>query len=54
VRERWSDTKVLLTSGYAEEVANAERLAAQRVRLLRKPYRLVALAQAIRTALVEE
>ena len=45
--------RILLTSGYAEELAHADRLSAQRVRVLRKPYRMADLAQAIQQALSE-
>lgn len=43
--------KVLLTSGYAEDLLNADRLTDLQVRLLRKPYRQTDLATAIRRAL---
>lgn len=51
VRVRWPGMKVLLTSGYAEELVNSDRLAAERVRLLRKPYRQVELARIVREVL---
>lgn len=50
-RERRPDLKVLLTSGYAEDLVNADRLAGLRIKLLRKPYRQIALASAIHNAL---
>lgn len=45
--------KVLLTSGYAEDLLHADRLSELRARLLRKPYRQIDLATAIRRALGE-
>ncbi len=51
LRKQQPRLKVLLTSGYAEELAHAERLQAQGVRVLRKPYRIADLANAIRKAL---
>ena len=43
---------MLLTSGYSEEFANSDRLDTERFRLLRKPYRMADLAEAVRAALV--
>lgn len=51
VRKRHPDVRVLLTSGYAEESIDPEKLASAGISLLRKPYRLSALAEAIETAL---
>ena len=53
---RWSkqhrpDVKVLLTSGFAREMANQGEAADPQVKLLRKPYTQAELAQAIRDAL---
>jgi len=45
VRSRWPATKVLLTSGYAEEIAQPEARKASQFELLRKPYRQFDLAQ---------
>ena len=53
VRARYQSVKVLLTSGYSEEFANSEDLSGQRLRLLRKPYRMAELADAVRAALTE-
>ncbi|WP_196258991.1 PAS domain S-box protein [Pelagibacterium limicola] len=49
-RETFAHIKVLLTSGYAEELTRSETLAAARLKVLRKPYRLVDLAEAIAEA----
>ena len=46
-RKRRPDLKVLLTSGYAEETIEPEKLSSARISLLRKPYRLAALAEAL-------
>jgi PAS domain S-box-containing protein len=51
VREMFPRVKVLLTSGYAEELANADRMQVLRLRLLRKPYRQAELAREIEEAL---
>ncbi len=51
VRKRWPHIKVLLTSGYAEELTHGDKLEAEDVRLLRKPYRQAVLAQTIREVL---
>jgi len=51
VRDLYPDLPVLLTSGYAEELANSEQLAAEQLKVLRKPYRQADLAQAIAEAL---
>lgn len=53
VRARWPGVPVLLTSGYAEEVINSDRLAAENLRLLRKPYRQSRLARSLRQAMDE-
>ena len=45
------DIKVLLTSGYAEDLVHADKLGAQELALLRKPYRQSELAKAVRQAL---
>lgn len=51
VRKHYPDTAVLLTSGYAEEIVNTEKLEAENVKLLRKPYRLADLSLAIKDVL---
>ncbi|SMX42438.1 PAS domain-containing sensor histidine kinase [Actibacterium lipolyticum] len=51
VQESLPDTRVLLTSGYAEELLHGDKLASKNLHLLRKPYRQAALAQAVRDAL---
>ncbi|MEM7428225.1 MAG: ATP-binding protein, partial [Pseudomonadota bacterium] len=50
-RQRWPAMRLLLTSGYAEEAVEPGKLADAGVDLLRKPYRLPALADAIRKAI---
>lgn len=50
-RELFPHIKALLTSGYAEELTRADTLAAARLRVLRKPYRLQELAEAIAAAI---
>lgn len=52
-RKRNSGLKVLLTSGYAEDLVNPDKLSERQVRLLRKPYRQADLSEAIRIALSE-
>ncbi len=52
-RKRWPGIRVLLTSGYAEELTHGDKLEAENLRLLRKPYRQTVLAQSIREALNE-
>ena len=47
VRALYPHIKILLTSGYAEELANADRVEAVRLKVLRKPYRQAELARAI-------
>ena len=51
LRERQPERKVLLTSGYAEDLVHADRLREQNLRILRKPYRLHELASAVRETL---
>jgi CheY-like chemotaxis protein len=51
VQDNRPEIKVLLTSGYAEELMNGDKLSARDLKLLRKPYRQAALAEAIRDAL---
>ena len=53
LRKERPQLRILLTSGYAEELAHADRLSAQRVRVLRKPYRMADLAESIRRVLSE-
>ncbi len=54
VRERYPNSKLLLTSGYAEELVHAEDLDTQHLKLLRKPYRQADLASALNKALQED
>jgi PAS domain S-box-containing protein len=51
VRQLYPNISLLLTSGYAEEFANSDRLFTEQLRLLRKPYRLADLAEAIHRAM---
>ncbi|MEP1328466.1 PAS domain S-box protein [Pseudophaeobacter sp.] len=51
VQDTRPDIKVLLTSGYAEELMNGDKLTERSLKLLRKPYRQAALAEAIKGAL---
>lgn len=51
VRTRHPAVKRMLTSGYAEELVHGDKLASEGVTLLRKPYRLAALAEAVREVL---
>lgn len=53
VRQRRPGIKVLLTSGYAEKLVNAERPADKQIKVLRKPYRQADLEQSVREALNE-
>ncbi|MDH3579862.1 MAG: ATP-binding protein, partial [Hyphomicrobiales bacterium] len=50
-RKRRPDIRCLLTSGYAEELVNADKLSQEQLKVLRKPYRQAGLAQAVRNAL---
>lgn len=52
VHENFPHMKVVLTSGYAEELINADKLTAHNLTLLRKPYRQALLAQTIQSALM--
>ena len=45
--------KVLLTSGYSEDLAHGDELQRERLRVLRKPYRQADLAFALREVLGE-
>ena len=54
VRELYPQINLLLTSGYAEEFANSDRLFSEQLRLLRKPYRLADLAAAVHGAISGE
>jgi PAS domain S-box-containing protein len=54
VRQLYPQIKILLTSGYAEELANADRVDAVRLKVLRKPYRQAELARAINQTLRPE
>lgn len=51
VRIRFPGVRLLLTSGYAEEVVHAQKLADEHLSVLRKPYRQADLARAIAGAL---
>lgn len=50
VRQSYPEICLLLTSGYSEDFANSS-MPGERLPLLRKPYRLVELAEAVRSAL---
>jgi CheY-like chemotaxis protein len=50
-RELNPGVKVLLTSGYAEELVHGDELNREKLRVLRKPYQQAELAAAIREAL---
>ena len=52
VQDHYPNTKVVLTSGYAEELINADKLDDRKLILLRKPYRQALLAQTLHAALV--
>ncbi len=52
VRSRWPDIKVLLASGYAEDVLRSQTAEAATLPILRKPYQKRELARALR-ALIE-
>jgi CheY-like chemotaxis protein len=45
--------KVLLTTGYAEDLARAEELERESLRVLRKPYRQADLAAALQEVLAD-
>ena len=51
VRERWPKLALLLTTGFAEDIADAEDGKAIDFAILRKPYRKADIARAVRTAL---
>jgi CheY-like chemotaxis protein len=51
LRQRRPDTRILFTSGYSEEIANAQGRVADDVELLPKPYLPAALAQRVRQVL---
>ena len=51
-KERFPSVKVLLTSGYAPEVASAQDTTASELKVLRKPYKQAELARALRDVLV--
>lgn len=51
LRKSRPDIRVLLTSGYAEDVVHADRLALEHLRILRKPYRQADLATMVREVL---
>lgn len=52
-RELKPGIKVLLTTGYAEDLARAEELERESLRVLRKPYRQDELVMALREVLAE-
>jgi PAS domain S-box-containing protein len=52
-RELKPGIKVLLTTGYAEDLAHAEELARERLRILRKPYRQADLVATLREVLAD-
>jgi PAS domain S-box-containing protein len=51
VKERRPEMKIMLTSGYSEEVFQAHGRPDAPIQLLRKPYRIADLAEAVRNAL---
>lgn len=51
VQDARPEIKVLLTSGHAEKLMNADKLSERNLKLLRKPYRQATLAEAISSAL---
>jgi DNA-binding NtrC family response regulator len=51
VRERYPDTRVILTSGYSAELMNVSDVSQLDLQVLRKPYRQSELARALRAAL---
>ena len=51
IRERWPGLRILLTSGFAEDVARSGVRAIDDQRILRKPYSQAELAQTLREAL---
>ncbi|HSM42073.1 MAG TPA: PAS domain S-box protein [Afifellaceae bacterium] len=53
IRNRHGDVRVLLTSGYAEELVRGDMLESERIGILRKPYRTADLAAAIHKVLSE-
>jgi len=52
-RALYPQIKALLTSGYAEELAESDKLASEQLKVLRKPYRLADLSKAVGEALAE-
>lgn len=54
IRKTGYKSKLLLTSGYAEELAHEDKLTSERLRILRKPYRQAELARSIRRALDDQ
>jgi CheY-like chemotaxis protein len=51
VRAGWPNVKVLLTSGYPDDMLRSQQISPQDLRILRKPYNLTELARAIREVL---
>jgi PAS domain S-box-containing protein len=51
VQQHYPEIKMLLTSGYAEELTRSDKLQANQLKLLRKPYRLQELAAAVAEAM---
>jgi len=51
IRARWPETRLLLTSGYSAELLDGEELRTLNLKVIRKPYRQVELAQFIRDGL---
>src|SRR5581483_1286628 len=49
-RRRWSSIRVLLTSGYGAESASAQDTTGSDLEVLRKPYKQLDLAHAVREA----
>lgn len=54
VRQRTPHKKILLTSGYAEDLVHGSKLGEFRIRLLRKPYKQADLAETIRQVLASK
>ena len=53
IRNRYPDARLVLTSGYAEELVHAERLEDEKLSVLPKPYRQADLARFIADALAD-
>jgi len=51
VRQRWPTTRILLTSGYPDDILRGQSTEMQDLRILRKPYNRLELAKALRDVL---